>query len=218
MPPAKHMSVCHTHTNGHHHAGKDVDPSAPGVDPYVRGVGGAWGVLGLFYLLWPRTRGMNVRVCEWPVINEASLDASRHPGLLLSRMPSADVSNKRQSGIIRPPDARGGQHFNHVCVMNAAAVNHCLFIMSLKCTCNVVLMFLLLRQRCCVSLCVCVCVCNWRNWDGVSFISHRQWPHVLVGYSDNVMTRPKVVYDWSPPWDFLIPPSWVWDEKSQNLW
>lgn len=93
------------------------------------------------------------RVCEWPVINEASLGASRHPGLLLSGAPSANVNNKRQSGIISSPDARGLCHFNHVCVMNAAAVNHCLFIMSPKCSCNVVLMFLLHCQRWCGSVC-----------------------------------------------------------------
>lgn len=45
---------------------------------------------------------------ERAVINEASLGASRHPRLLLSGVPSADVNNKRQSGIIRPPDAAGG--------------------------------------------------------------------------------------------------------------
>lgn len=81
------------------------------------------------------------------VINEGSFGKSRSSGLLLSGMPSADWNNKRQSGIIRPPDAEGVHHFNHVRVINAAAVNHGLFIISPKCSCNVA------RQRWCVSVC-----------------------------------------------------------------
>lgn len=200
------MSACHTHTSGHqhHHAGERVDPSAPGVDPGIRGGGG----LRLFHLPWLGAE-YERKVCEWLVNNEASFGASRHPGLLLSGVPSANVNNKRQSGIIRPPDAWGVFLFNHVCVMNAAAVNHCLFIMSPKCSCNVVLMLLLP----CQTWCVCPRVRNWRNWDGVCFYYSRTVALVLVGYCDNVMTRPQVMLDWLSPWDFHIMLSWVWEMK-----
>lgn len=49
-----------------------------------------------------------------------------------------------------PPYAQGVRHFNHVCVMNAAAVNICLFTMSPKYSCNVVLMWVLLCHRPCI--------------------------------------------------------------------
>lgn len=93
------------------------------------------------------------KVCEWLVNDEPWFGASRHLWLLLSGVPLANVNNKRQSGIIRPLDAWGVGLFNHICVMSEAAVNHCSFIMSPKCSCNVVLTLLLACQRRCVSVC-----------------------------------------------------------------
>lgn len=140
------MSACHTHK------WTSTSSCSKGGRPIcARGRPGHPGALGPFHLPWLGTEHEH-EVREWPVINEASFEASRHPGLLLSGVPSADVNNKSQSGIIRPPDARGVHHFNHVCVMNAAAVNHCLFIMSAKRSCNVVLMLVVARQRWCVSV------------------------------------------------------------------
>lgn len=137
------MSACHTQPSGLHHCAPErVCPSAAGVGPGIRG-------LCLFHL--PRLGAeYEPEVCEWPLVNETSFGASRHQGLQLSGVPSANMNNKRQSGIIRPPDAQGVRHFNHVCVMNAAAVNICLFTMSPKYSCNVVLMWVLLCHRPCI--------------------------------------------------------------------
>lgn len=143
----QHMSACHTHkwtsASSCRRASRPI---------CTRGRPGHPGGSVSFIYPWPGAEHER-EVCEWPVINEGSFGASGHPGLLLSGVPSANVNNKRQSGIIRPPDAWGVCHFNHVCVMNAAAVNHCLFIMSPKCSCNVVLMLLLPEV---VRVCVCV--------------------------------------------------------------
>lgn len=103
MNAPQHMS----HTNGHqhhHHAGKEVVPSVPGVGPWIQGWVGVGDLCG-FYLSWPGT-GCKCEVCEWPVINETSSDASRHPGLLGSCMPLVDVTKGRVE-IIGPLDARG---------------------------------------------------------------------------------------------------------------
>lgn len=199
------MSACHTHTSGHqhHHAAEWEDPSAPGVHMGIRGWGreGGGSSVSFIYHGWVLSMFANGLFN-----NEASFGASIHPGLLLSDVPSAYVNNKRQSGIIRPPDAWGVFLFNHVCVMNAAAVNHCLFIMSPKCSCNGGFNVATALPEVFVRL----YVCNWRNWDGVCSYYSGTVALVLVGCCDNVMTRPKVTPDWSSPWDFHIMLSWVW--------
>lgn len=121
--PATYVSLSHTQVD------ISIIMQESGQTHLRQGQARASGGLRLFHL--PRLGAEYERkVCEWPVVNEASFGASRHPGPLLSGVPSADVNNKRQSGIIRPLDAQGVRRFNHVCVMNAAAVSHCLFIMS----------------------------------------------------------------------------------------
>lgn len=102
----------------------------------ARGTHGHLGGGSVSFIYRGRVLSMNATFVNGLFNNEASFGASIHPGLLLSDVPSANVNNKRQSGIIRPPDAWGVFLFNHVCVMNAAALNHCLFIMSPKCSCN----------------------------------------------------------------------------------
>lgn len=76
------------------------------VDPSVPEVGWASGGLRVFQLPWLNPQ--YELVCERPVINGASF------GLLHSSAPSDNVNNKRESGIIRPPDARGVRRVNHV--------------------------------------------------------------------------------------------------------
>lgn len=117
----------------------------------ICGPGHPWGSVSFIHS-WLGAEYVH-KVCEWLVNDETSFGAGRHLWLLLSGVPLANVNNKRQSGIIRPPDAWGVCLSNHICVMTEAAVNHCLFIMSPKCTCNVVLTLLLPCQRRCVSVC-----------------------------------------------------------------
>lgn len=75
--------------------------------------------------------------------------------------------------------------------MNAAALNHCLFIMSPKCSRNGGF-----NVASALPEVLCVCMYVIEEIEMVSaLITQGQWPCWLVGYCDNVMTRPKVTLD-----------------------